>query len=540
MIRRLLALTRGNAAFLELAMSEQRPPKDRGGANSAGHTPDQLIEKGWTVYDAVERPVGNVTEVDRSRDVLEVDGRPQGFGTFEVPLGIVESTGANKVHLNQAVDATATGSGKPPRFTAPPTTATTSGTTRSRSRSRTEPAVSASDSTTPSRMAGTSTAPVGTGTMHEFTPPYATRQSGAEPEHAPASWTWGEEGGWSPKKIAMAGLALGGLAATTYFIRRRMRRKSPFERFVDTSSQYFDVASKAANQYFDVASKAARKRHPAWWASLAAAALPIAYYAWPGRKPTHTERARHQADDLASYFAGISDAFQRVPAKSALTPDRLRSYVPRQLPLMSDFEKPSRWHLPGPAFWRSNGRSSIGDWSSGPNVAGTIGALTAGAAAVYLIRRATSKSRTGARIADVMTRQPRVIQPDATVADAAAMMRQLDVGSLPVCDGTRLIGMLTDRDITTRATADGRDPHLTRVRDVMSSGVAWANEDDPVEEAARIMREHRIRRLPIVDDRHSLVGVVSLGDLAVDVRDDDLSGETLERVSEKSRPARDW
>jgi len=74
---------------------------------------------------------------------------------------------------------------------------------------------------------------------------------------------------------------------------------------------------------------------------------------------------------------------------------------------------------------------------------------------------------------------------------------------------------------------------------VMSSGVAWANEDDPVEEAARIMREHRIRRLPIVDERHSLVGVVSLGDLAVDVGNDDLSGDTLEQISEKSRPARD-
>jgi CBS domain-containing protein len=300
------------------------------------------------------------------------------------------------------------------------------------------------------------------------------------------------------------------------------------------------VASKAAGQYFDVASKAARQRHPAWWAGLAAAALPVAYYAWPARKPTYTEKARHQTDDLASYLASLSDALQRMPSKSALTPDRLRSYVPHQLASMSDFEMPSRWQMPGPAFWRSNGRSSIGDWTPRPKLAGAIGALTAGAAALYLIRRATSKSRTGARIADVMTRQPRVIQPDATVADAASMMRQLDVGSLPVCDGTRLIGMLTDRDITIRATADGRDPHLTPVREVMSPGVAWANEDDPVEAAARIMREHRIRRLPIVDDRHSLVGVVSLGDLAVDVRDDDLSGETLERVSEKTRPARDW
>jgi CBS domain-containing protein len=152
----------------------------------------------------------------------------------------------------------------------------------------------------------------------------------------------------------------------------------------------------------------------------------------------------------------------------------------------------------------------------------------------------TAKPAGSRRIADVMTRQPRVIQPDATVADAALMMRRLDVGALPVCDGTRLIGMLTDRDITTRSTADGRDPHLTPVRDVMSPGVAWATEDDPVEAAARIMREHRIRRLPIVDERHSLVGVVSLGDLATDVRDDDLSGDTLERISEKTHQSRDW
>jgi len=138
-----------------------------------------------------------------------------------------------------------------------------------------------------------------------------------------------------------------------------------------------------------------------------------------------------------------------------------------------------------------------------------------------------------------MTRQPRVIQPDATVADAAALMRRLDVGALPVCDGTRLMGMLTDRDITIRSTAGGRDPHLTPVRDVMSAGVAWANEDDLVEEAARIMREHRIRRLPIVDERHSLVGMVSLGDLAVDVGDDNLSGKTLEEISENTQSSRD-
>ena len=98
--------------------------------------------------------------------------------------------------------------------------------------------------------------------------------------------------------------------------------------------------------------------------------------------------------------------------------------------------------------------------------------------------------------------------------------------------------MLTDRDIAMRVAADGRDPHLTLVQDVMSAGVSYATENDPVEEAARIMREHRIRRLPIVDERRNLVGIVSLGDLATDVGDDKLSGQTLEEVSEPSRPHR--
>jgi CBS domain-containing protein len=137
-----------------------------------------------------------------------------------------------------------------------------------------------------------------------------------------------------------------------------------------------------------------------------------------------------------------------------------------------------------------------------------------------------------------MTRHPRTIRPDSTVAEAASMMRGLDVGSLPVCDGSRLVGMLTDRDIAVRSTAEGRDPHTTYVRDVMSSGVAWASEDDPADQAARIMQERRVRRLPIVDERKNLVGVVSLGDLAVDTGNDALSGETLRRVSEPTRSSR--
>jgi len=234
---------------------------------------------------------------------------------------------------------------------------------------------------------------------------------------------------------------------------------------------------------------------------------------------------------LGGYLQALTDKMPSIPDSAR----SLTGQTSGWMPAMDDFEMPSGWRLP--ASWKltsdsSSGWQMPGDWSLKPDVAVPVGLLAVSALALYLARRAMTKPRTNARIGDVMTRKPRVIQPDATVADAAAMMRRLDVGALPVCDGSRLIGMVTDRDITTRSTADGRDPYLTPVRDVMSPGVAWATEDDLVEEAARIMREHQIRRLPIVDERHSLVGVVSLGDLATEVGDDRVSGDTLEKISE--------
>lgn len=511
-------------------MSQERPPENRAGTFGSGRGAGQFIEKGWTVYDAVGHPIGNVTEIDYGRNVLEVDGRPEGFDAFEVPLSLVDSAGSNEVHLAKVVDTSAHAPGSAPRFVDQPVSPTTAGTTRARSRARTEAAATTAPSTS-TRTTSTTTEPVGTGSMREFSPPYASRHPTMGPEGVTPSWGDDQNDSWSAPKIAMAGLALGGLAAASYFLRRRMRRKSAFERFADMAGDYVDVASEFA-----------RDRHPAWWASLAAAALPIAYYAWPSPKPTYTEQARDHADSFAGYLADLAGAVPWLPGGRPSTKER----VWRQMPSMSDFElpsswtMPSQWHVPKPALWRSSDRTSDWNFSPRPDLAGALGALAAGALTIYLIRRATSKPTTGRRIADVMTRQPRVIHPEATVADAAAIMRRLDVGALPVCDGSRLVGMLTDRDITTRSTADGRDPHLTVVRDVMSPGVAWATEDDPVEQAARIMREHRIRRLPIVDERHSLVGVVSLGDLAVDVRDDDMSGDTLERISEKTQKPRDW
>ena len=116
---------------------------------------------------------------------------------------------------------------------------------------------------------------------------------------------------------------------------------------------------------------------------------------------------------------------------------------------------------------------------------------------------------------DVMTPHVEVIHPDATLREAAQKMKTLDVGPVPVCDGDRLQGMLTDRDITIRATAEGRDPNTTRVREVMTPDVVYCFEDQDVVEAARMMEERQIRRLVILNRDKRLVGIVSLGDLAV-------------------------
>jgi CBS domain-containing protein len=141
-------------------------------------------------------------------------------------------------------------------------------------------------------------------------------------------------------------------------------------------------------------------------------------------------------------------------------------------------------------------------------------------------------------IASVMTRDVTVTRPDSSVQEAARVMRQLDVGSVPVCTGRKLVGMLTDRDIAVRLVAEGRDPASTPASDIMTPGVIYLYDDQSVQEAADTMSAHQIRRLPIVNRDKELVGIVALGDLAVDVTDDQLGGDVLEGVSEPARPRR--
>jgi CBS domain-containing protein len=142
------------------------------------------------------------------------------------------------------------------------------------------------------------------------------------------------------------------------------------------------------------------------------------------------------------------------------------------------------------------------------------------------------------QLKDVMTRDVEVVQPQASVVEAAEKMKSLDVGALPVCDGKRLMGMITDRDIAVRVVAEGRDPRGTRAQDAMTPEVIYCLEDQPVEEAADLMAQHQIRRLPILNRDKKLVGIVSLGDLAVDTADEEMAGRALEGVSEPAKPSR--
>jgi CBS domain-containing protein len=135
-------------------------------------------------------------------------------------------------------------------------------------------------------------------------------------------------------------------------------------------------------------------------------------------------------------------------------------------------------------------------------------------------------------IKEVMTRKVQVISPDTSIAEAAEIMKCHDVGILPVCDGDKLVGMLTDRDITVRATADGFHPETIQAGEVMTKEVVYAFEDQEIDEASRIMEEKQIRRLPIVNRRKRLIGMLSLGDIAVGTGDKELAGEALKEVSE--------
>lgn len=144
------------------------------------------------------------------------------------------------------------------------------------------------------------------------------------------------------------------------------------------------------------------------------------------------------------------------------------------------------------------------------------------------------------RVADVMTRGVRTLRPDDTVVQAARTMDELNVGVIPVCDGDRLVGMVTDRDIVVRGVAmENVDVRSIKLADVMSGHVRCAREEDDVEQVLGEMADAQIRRLPVVDGQQRLVGIVSLGDIAAkDPGDESEMADSLSEISQPAEPDR--
>jgi len=137
------------------------------------------------------------------------------------------------------------------------------------------------------------------------------------------------------------------------------------------------------------------------------------------------------------------------------------------------------------------------------------------------------------KLKDLMSRDVQIISPDGTIKEAAQQMRKGNFGMMPVGENDRMIGTISDRDIAIRAVAEGKDPS-TKVREVMSEGIVWAYEEDSVDDAAKLMGDRQIRRLPIVNADKRLVGIVALGDFAVESADIEIAGEALSEISEPS------
>ena len=136
------------------------------------------------------------------------------------------------------------------------------------------------------------------------------------------------------------------------------------------------------------------------------------------------------------------------------------------------------------------------------------------------------------KLSEIMTRDVVVMQPDDSLQSAAKKMRDRNIGFLPVCDGEELLGVISDRDITIRALADGMDSNIMLGRDLMTVPAIYCFDDQDVSEAAKIMEENQIRRLVVLSrEEKRLVGVVSLGDLARN-EPADRAGQVLQKVSE--------
>jgi len=139
------------------------------------------------------------------------------------------------------------------------------------------------------------------------------------------------------------------------------------------------------------------------------------------------------------------------------------------------------------------------------------------------------------KASEIMTKNPRVVTPDTSVQEAARLMQSEDTGVLPVVEShgmRRVVGVITDRDIALRVVAEGRS--TATVRDAMSTGVRTAKQDDDLKDVMKLMASEQVRRVPIVDDRGELVGIVSQADIVLE-GDDKRAEKTIERISQPGR-----
>ena len=135
-------------------------------------------------------------------------------------------------------------------------------------------------------------------------------------------------------------------------------------------------------------------------------------------------------------------------------------------------------------------------------------------------------------VSEIMTTNVATAEPDSTLEEVATMMKDENVGAIPVVDGDELVGIVTDRDIVVRCIAEGKDPSECEVEQIVTEDLETVSPDDDVRRAAEIMQRRQIRRLPVCDADGKLVGMLSLGDIAVKQSNDGVSGETLEQVSQ--------
>lgn len=139
------------------------------------------------------------------------------------------------------------------------------------------------------------------------------------------------------------------------------------------------------------------------------------------------------------------------------------------------------------------------------------------------------------KVRDIMTPNPETVSEKDSIRDAAKIMAQRDTGIVPVVDGKKVIGLITDRDIVVRLIAEGKDLSSARVTEAMTKNVRSVNEDSSIDDVLRVMKSAEIRRVPVVNRNDEIVGIISIGDLAMETNQDDKVGKALEDISE-ARP----